>query len=95
MLLEYPYKSFSLETQIWRVGKGETQGLTLLPRGQLRSIIACCWKENLQHRPTFKDILVIIEHDVSVYREEGGEKEGRLWTAMRCLGGGGGGGGLA
>lgn len=73
MLLEYPYKSFSLETQIWRVGKGKMQGLTLLPRGQLKSIIARCWKESPQHRPTFKDILAIIEHDVSVHREEVGK----------------------
>ena len=65
MSLEHPYKSYPLETQIWRVGKGKVQGLMLLARGQLRSVIARCWKETPDHRPGFKDILAMLEQDVS------------------------------
>ena len=66
MALEQPYKSFPLETQIWRVGMGKVQELILLPRSQLRSLIARCWKEPPSHRPSFKEILNMLEQDVSV-----------------------------
>ena len=67
MMLEYPYKSCPLMTQIWLVGTGKVQELVRLPKGKLRSIIARCWKETPNHRPTFKDILANIEHDVSMW----------------------------
>lgn len=63
MLLEYPYKTLPLETQIWRIGRGDLQDLALIPKGRLRSIICCCWAENPQHRPSFKELLAGIEQD--------------------------------
>lgn len=65
MLLEYPYKALPLETQIWRIGRGDLQALTLIPKGRLRSIICRCWVESPQRRPSFKELLASIEQDVS------------------------------
>ena len=76
MLLEYPYKSVPLETQIWRIGRGDLQALTLVPKGRLRSIISRCWEESPQRRPIFKDLLARLEQDVS-RRGEGRDGEGR------------------
>lgn len=73
MLLEYPYKSVPLETQIWRIGRGDLQALTLVPKGRLRTIISRCWAEPPQRRPIFKDLLARLEQDVS---ERGGRREG-------------------
>lgn len=65
MMLEYPYKCLPLQTRIWRVGKGDLQALTLVPKGRLRNIIWRCWVESPLCRPSFKELLATIEQDVS------------------------------
>ena len=64
MSLDYPYKHLPTECVIWRVGQGKTQPVTLLPKGRFRNIINSCWRESPQKRPSFTQLLVILEETV-------------------------------
>ena len=56
-----PFKSTPLVSQIWQVGNGKCQPLTLLPRSRFRSIIHRCWRDFQTKRPSFVDILASVE----------------------------------
>ena len=63
--LEHPYKHLPAECLIWQVGQGRTQSVTLLPKGRFRNIIHSCWRGNPHRRPSFTELLVILEETVS------------------------------
>ena len=56
-----PFKSTPLVSQIWQVGNGKCQPLTLLPRSRFRSIIRDCWSDFQAKRPSFVNILASVE----------------------------------
>lgn len=76
MSLEHAYKHLPAECVIWRVGQGRTQPVTLLPKGRFRNIINSCWREGPQKRPTFTQLLVILEETVRLV----GCKNGMTWN---------------
>lgn len=65
MSLEQPYKHLQAECLIWQVGQGRTQSVALLPKGRFRNIITSCWRENADRRPSFTELLVVLEETVS------------------------------
>lgn len=65
MSLEQPYKYLQAECLIWQVGQGRTQSVALLPKGRFRNIITSCWRENMDRRPSFTELLVVLEETVS------------------------------
>ena len=66
MSLEHAYKHLPAECVIWRVGQGKMQPVTLLPKGRFRNIISSCWRENPQKRPSFTQLLVVLEETVGL-----------------------------
>ncbi len=81
--LQKPFQSVPAEAVIWRVGRGECQSLTLVPKGRLRTLISRCWAEQPSSRPSFKELLTTLEQNVSI------EEPVSLWLseviAQLCL----------
>ena len=62
-----PFRATPGELIVWEVGNGRCQSLHHMNPGKLRDIIKHCWTSGPEYRPTFKELLSTLEHNVSIF----------------------------
>jgi hypothetical protein len=60
-----PFRATPGELIVWEVGNGRCQSLHHMNAGKLRDIIKHCWASGPEYRPTFKELLSTLEHNMS------------------------------
>ena len=72
--MERPFAGVPTDLVIWEVGNERVFPLRKLQEGcRFRQIVSNCWRADPERRPTFEDLLLTLENNVSWKR--GREKE--------------------
>ena len=61
-----PFPTTPGELIIWEVGSGRCQSLQHMNTGKLKDIVQRCWSSSPEYRPSFKELLSTLEHNVSI-----------------------------
>ena len=60
-----PFATALGEHIIWEVGNNRHQSLHSMNSGKLKDIVQRCWNSEAELRPSFKELLCTLEHNVS------------------------------
>ena len=75
--MERPFAGVPTEMVIWEVGNERLFPLRKLHEGcRFRQIVSNCWRADPEKRPTFEDLLLTLENNVSWEGERERERDG-------------------
>ena len=64
--MERPFTGVAANTVIWEVGNERLHPLEKLQEGcRFRQIVSSCWRVDEMRRPSFEDLVLTLENNVS------------------------------